>query len=83
MIKIRIDGYLMIEDAEINQAKAENIIEKIKKRIDNYDPMISSELQEREIQRDIKKAELLLGEARNCLEVEDFLLNGPKGKEPK
>jgi hypothetical protein len=68
---------------EINHIKAINIMEKVKKLIDNYDPLVSSEQQDKEITRNIKTAQSLLDDAKIDIEVEDFLLNGPKGKDPK
>ena len=81
---IKIFSHLMTENSiEVNHIKATNIIEKVKKLIDNYDPLVSSEQRDKEIDRNIKQAQSLLDDAKNNLEVEDFLLNGPKGKDPK
>ena len=72
----------MIE-VDINQSKANNIIDRIQKRIQEYNPLDSSESFDKEIQEDIKKAQELLDDVRNYLEVYDFLNEGPKGKDPE
>lgn len=73
----------MIEEVDKKLNQAEEIIEKLKNLIDNYNPMVSSEIQDKRIQKNKRLAQKLLNDAGDYLEVEDFLLYGPKGKDPK